>query len=102
MRKKGLTKVKMKGIDPQKFVLRCKYLKVPRAYESLNPVLYGITSTLYFEANSTVLDTRKLQSTSYFKERSPEALWSGGECQGLEPWTSDVIRFPGSPKKLDG
>ncbi len=33
MRKKRLTKVKMKAIDPQKF------FAVPRAYESLNPGL---------------------------------------------------------------
>jgi hypothetical protein len=39
MREKGLTKVKMKAIDPQKFFALQKNLKVPRAYESLNPGL---------------------------------------------------------------
>jgi hypothetical protein len=41
MREKGLTKVKMKVIDPQKFFDPQKILKVPRAYESLNPGLLG-------------------------------------------------------------
>jgi hypothetical protein len=39
MRKKGLTKVKMKAIDPQNFFALQKILIVPRAYESLNPGL---------------------------------------------------------------
>jgi hypothetical protein len=41
MRGKGLTKVKMKAIDPQKILLCKKILKVPRAYESLNPGMNG-------------------------------------------------------------
>jgi hypothetical protein len=36
MREKGLTKVKMKAIGPQNFFALRKFLKVPRAYESLN------------------------------------------------------------------
>jgi hypothetical protein len=39
MREKGLTKVKMKAIDPQIFFVPQKIQKVPRAYESLNPGL---------------------------------------------------------------
>jgi hypothetical protein len=39
MREKGLTKVKMKAVDPQIFFAPQKILKVPRAYESLNPGL---------------------------------------------------------------
>jgi hypothetical protein len=39
MREKGLTKFKMKAIDPQNFFAPQKVLKVPRAYESLNPGL---------------------------------------------------------------
>jgi hypothetical protein len=39
MREKSLTKVKMKAIDPPKFFALQKFLKVPRAYESLNPGL---------------------------------------------------------------
>ncbi len=31
---KGLTKIKMKAIDPQKFFALQKILKVPRAYKS--------------------------------------------------------------------
>ncbi len=37
--KKGLTKVKMEGIDPQKFFWSANIKKMPRAYESLNPAL---------------------------------------------------------------
>jgi hypothetical protein len=39
MREKGLTKVKMKAIDPKKFFAPQKILKVSRAYERLNPGL---------------------------------------------------------------
>jgi hypothetical protein len=39
MTEKGVTKVKIKAIDPQKFFAPQKILKVPRAYESLNPGL---------------------------------------------------------------
>jgi hypothetical protein len=39
MREKRLTKFKMKAIDPPNFFALQKFLKVPRAYESLNPVL---------------------------------------------------------------
>jgi hypothetical protein len=39
IREKGLTKVKMKAIDPQIFFDPQKILEVPRAYESLNPGL---------------------------------------------------------------
>jgi len=45
MREKGLTKVKMKAIDPQKcFKFKFKNLRVPRSYESLNPGLIILTS----------------------------------------------------------
>jgi hypothetical protein len=37
MREKGLTKVKMKAIDPQNFFAPQKIQKVPRACESPNP-----------------------------------------------------------------
>jgi hypothetical protein len=37
MREKGLTKVKIKAIDPQNFIALQKILIMPRAYESLNP-----------------------------------------------------------------
>jgi hypothetical protein len=37
--KKGPTKVKMEGIDPQKIFCSANIKKVPRAYESLNPAL---------------------------------------------------------------
>jgi hypothetical protein len=46
MREKGLTKVKMKAIDPQNFFAPQKILKVPRAYESLNPGLIVRMATL--------------------------------------------------------
>jgi hypothetical protein len=39
MRKKGPTKVTMKGINPQKTFCSANIKKVPRAYESLNPAL---------------------------------------------------------------
>ncbi len=39
MREEGPSKVKMKAIDPQKFLAPQKIQKVPRAYESLNPTL---------------------------------------------------------------
>jgi hypothetical protein len=39
IRERGLTKVKMKAIDPQKFIAPQIILKLPRAYESLNPGL---------------------------------------------------------------
>jgi hypothetical protein len=39
MRKKGLTKVKMKGINPQKNFCSANIKKLPRAYENLNPAL---------------------------------------------------------------
>jgi hypothetical protein len=39
MREKGPTKVQMKGNDPLKIVCSANILKVPRAYESLNPAL---------------------------------------------------------------
>jgi hypothetical protein len=42
MREKGLTKVKMKAIDHQKFFVPVKIQKVPRAYESLNPGLFTL------------------------------------------------------------
>jgi hypothetical protein len=42
MREKGLTKVKMKSIEPQKNFSPQKILKVLRAYESLNPGLPGL------------------------------------------------------------
>jgi hypothetical protein len=42
LREKGLTKVKMKAIDSQIFFSPLKILKVPRAYESLNPGLGAI------------------------------------------------------------
>jgi hypothetical protein len=35
------TKVKMKAIDPQKCFAPQKILKVPRAYETLNPGLHA-------------------------------------------------------------
>jgi hypothetical protein len=37
--KKGPTKVKMEGIDPQKYFCSANIKKVPRVYESLNPAL---------------------------------------------------------------
>jgi hypothetical protein len=46
MRERGLTKVKMKAIDPQKFFAPQKIIKVPRAYESLNPGLDVIKTGL--------------------------------------------------------
>ncbi len=39
MRKKGPTKVKMKGIDLQRNFCFANIKKVPRAYKSLNPDL---------------------------------------------------------------
>jgi hypothetical protein len=44
MREKWLTKVKIKAIDPQNFFAPQKNLRVPRAYESLNPGLIILTS----------------------------------------------------------
>ncbi len=38
-RTKGPSKVKMKGIDPQKNFSSANIKEVPRAYESLNPAL---------------------------------------------------------------
>jgi hypothetical protein len=46
MKEKGLTKVKMKAIDPQNFLAPQKILKLPRAYESLNPGLCPTHSPL--------------------------------------------------------
>jgi hypothetical protein len=43
MRKRGPTKVKMKGINPQKKFCFANIKKVPRAYESLNPALQIMT-----------------------------------------------------------
>jgi hypothetical protein len=40
VREKGPTMVKMKAMDSKKFFLLRKYLKMPRAYESLNPALH--------------------------------------------------------------
>jgi hypothetical protein len=52
MREKGVTKVKIKAIDLQIFLAPQKILKMPRAYESLNPGLNGCRLTNkddYFE-----------------------------------------------------
>jgi hypothetical protein len=39
IRKKGPTKVKMKGIDPLNYFCSADFKNVPRANESLNPAL---------------------------------------------------------------
>jgi hypothetical protein len=48
MRKKGPTRVKIQGIDPQKKFSSANIKKVPTAYESLNPALGGLRVAIHF------------------------------------------------------
>jgi hypothetical protein len=52
MRKKGPTKIKIKAMDPQKFLAPQKILIVPMAYESLNP---GLLLTQAYEMNFVLI-----------------------------------------------
>ncbi len=64
MREKGLTKVKMKAIDPHFFFASQKILIVPRAYESLNAGLFTTLTVVKREVSSKV-NARRCDSKSY-------------------------------------